>query len=309
MRAIRLITTAAWLTVIAPCINFADTIPTAAKPANFRELQDELVSRKADLDRFRSRGPFAAAMQPNRVLRVAESERFNADIFVAVGAGKAPLVIFVHGYGTSKEAHARQAMHVSSWGMHCLALEIPGNSGWTSKGRTLARIVDFVRQHPEAIDAPIETDKIILVGHSLGGSSVAVALAEGAQAAGAILLDPAGAGRDLARYLEQIRAPVMILGADEEVFSVVRRQEFYDLIPGTVSEVSVRNATHADAEFPSRSATHNFGVETNQDLQITFASALTAAAVSLAADLTFDYAWATFADNIRDGTLINPRRK
>jgi hypothetical protein len=113
----------------------------------------------------------------------------------------------------------------------------------------------------------------------------------------------------LAKYLEQIRAPVMILGADEEVYAVVRRQEFYDLIPAAVSEVSVKNATHADAEFPSRSATHNFGVETNEDHQVTFAAALTAAALSLATDRTFNYAWVIFDRDIRDGTLINPRKK
>ena len=309
MRPTLLLAAIAWLAVTTPCIAVADAIPAAPKPASSLQLRNYLVSHKADLEQFRSRGPFAAAMQPNRELSLSASERIAGDLFLSLGAGKAPLVIFIHGNGSSKEAHTRQAMHLASWGMHCLAVQMPGDGRWTSKGTTLARIVEFIHEHPQAIDAPIDVDKIVLVGHSYGASSVAVALAEGAQATGAILLDPAGTGRELPKYLRQIGVPVMILGADEEVFAAIRRDDFFHLIRAGVSEVSVRNATHADAQFPARAATHSFGIETNEDLQITFASALTAAALSLAADRTFDYAWASFAGNIRDGTLINPRRK
>jgi hypothetical protein len=44
-------------------------------------------------------------------------------------------------------------------------------------------------------------------------------------------------------------------------------------------------------------------------LQITFVSALTSAAFSLAATGKFDYAWASFGDAIKTGRIINPKKK
>jgi pimeloyl-ACP methyl ester carboxylesterase len=310
MRTAPLLKTLAWFALACMAgTNCAEGLPTSIKPATFGELQHYLVSHKADLAQFRSRGPFPAAMLPNRELQPSPGERILADFFLSVPGDKAPLVVFVHGLGTSKEAHARQAMHLASWGMHCLTLGIPGEGEWVNKGKMLARIVQFIAQHPEAVDARIDPRRIILVGHSFGASSVAVALAEGADAAGAILLDPAGRGRDLPGYIGKIRAPVMILGADEEVFSAIRRDDFYRLIPEGVGEVSIRNATHADAQYPSRTATHMFGVQTSEELQVTFVSALTAAAVALSAERRFDYAWSAFAEDIASGALINPRKK
>ena len=57
--------------------------------------------------------------------------------------------------------------------------------------------MDLIRRAPEIIDTRIDVNKIILVGHSFGASSVVIALAEGAPAAGGILLDPAVYGNDL----------------------------------------------------------------------------------------------------------------
>ena len=53
--------------------------------------------------------------------------------------------------------------------------------------RTLTRIVRFIQRSPAAIDPRVDPNRIILVGHSFGASAVAIALAEGAPAAGAIL--------------------------------------------------------------------------------------------------------------------------
>ena len=203
---------------------------------------------------------------------------------------KRPLVIFLHGYGNTKEAHTFQAMHLASWGMHSLAVQLPNTGPWIRNGRTLAKIVSFIYRWPEIIDSRIDVNKIILVGHSFGGAAVAVALADGAPAAGGILLDPAVVGSDFPKYLRQIDKPVMLLGADEFVSLTRNRDYFYRFIRSGFSEISIKDAAHEDAQYPA-----DVGLAT-EELQVTFVSALTAAALSLSANGNFDYAWTSFSD-------------
>jgi pimeloyl-ACP methyl ester carboxylesterase len=127
------------------------------------------------------------------------------------------LVIILHGFNSSKEDHTYQAMHLTSLGMHSLSLQLPNKGPWVSNGRTLVKIVQFIYRWPEIFDNHVAVSKIVLLGHSFGGAAVAVALAEGAPATGAILLDPAAISRELPAYLSRIKRPMLILGADEHV--------------------------------------------------------------------------------------------
>jgi pimeloyl-ACP methyl ester carboxylesterase len=272
------------------------------------ELRGYLLSHKADLDQFRLRGPFAVAVQKDYELRLSTTERINADLYLSAPVEKAPLVIFLHGYDSSKEDHAYQAMHVASWGMHSLALQVPNKGPWVGNGRTLARIINFIYRRPGIIDSRIDVNRIILVGHSFGGFSVAVALAEGAPAAGSILLDPAGVGTDLPKFLRQVKKPVMLLGADEQVSTARNRDYFYRYIRSGIAEVSIRDATHEDAQYPAELPLQLFE-STTEELQITFVSALTSAAFSLAYTGKFDYAWTSFSDAIENGKLVNAKKK
>ncbi len=301
----------AWLTLAGGCTRLPSTGVTSLKPGTLSELQDYLRNHEADLEQFRLRGPFAMAIEKDHEIRLSATERFKADLYLAAPAEKAPLVIFLHGHDSSKEAHAFQAMHVASWGMHSLALQLPNSGEWVSNGKTLARIVSFIYRSPETIDSRIDVKKIILVGHSFGASSVAIALAEGALAAGGILLDPAAVGRDLPGFLKKVGAPVMVLGADDQVSSARNRDYFYRFIRSGIAEVSIKNASHEDGQYPSEFALHNFGADPNttEEMQITFVSALTSAAFSLSATGTFDYAWTSFGDDLKHGKFFNAKKK
>lgn len=301
----------AWLTLVSGCVRLPVTEQTLLKPRTVAELQGYLLSQKADVDLFRLRGPFDVATHKNHELRLSASERISSDLFLSAPAEKAPLVIFLHGHDSSKEAHAYQAMHLASWGMHSLTLQLPNNGPWVGNGRTLGRIVGFVQRAPEVIDRRIDVNKIILVGHSFGGASVVVALGEGAAAAGGILLDPAAIGRDLPKFLQQINKPVMVLGADDEVAPTRNRDYFYRYIRSGIAEVSIRDAAHEDAQYPSEFSLQNFGIDpySTEALQVTFVSALTAAALSLSSTGTFDYAWASFGAVFNNGKFFNARKK
>ena len=311
MRRSSILFAIAWLTLAGGCTRLPDTRVTPLKSATVSELQGYLLTHKADLDQFRLRGPFTVALRKDHEIRLSTTERIQTDLFSSTLSEKAPLVIFLHGHDSSKEAHGYQAMHLASWGMHCLSLQLPNNGPWVGNGRILARIVNLIHRSPEIVDNRIDVNKIILVGHSFGGSAVAVALAEGAPAAGGILLDPAGVGKELPGFLQQINIPVMVLGADEHVSSTLNRGYFYRFIRSGIAEVSIKDAAHEDAQYPSERALQAFGIDpyTTEELQVTFVSALTAAAFSLSATGKFDYAWTSFGDAFANGKLFNAKKK
>jgi pimeloyl-ACP methyl ester carboxylesterase len=300
------------LALVSGCTRLPPTGITTLKPKTFAELKQYIVNqREPQVDLFREQGPFPVITQEDRELRLSATSRVDTDLYLAGHGDTAPLAIFLHGYGSSKRAHAYQAMHLASWGVHAMAVQLPKTGPWVGHGRTLARIVKAIQASPAAIDSRIDPAKIILVGHSFGGSSVSIALAEGAPAAGGILLDPAGVGRDLPRFLQRVNKPVMVLGADVEISSARNRSYFYDYIRNGVVEVSIREATHEDAQYPSQYALDNFGFDpdTKEESQIAFASALTSATLSLAATGSFDYAWASFAPVLKNGKFFNPKKK
>ncbi|MES2562462.1 MAG: alpha/beta fold hydrolase [Pseudomonadota bacterium] len=299
----------AWLVLISasPCLAAIDA---AINASTLSELQEHLLRRSPELDRFRSRGPFSVAMHADREVALSNTERIKADLYLSAPAQKAPLVIFVHGHDSSKEAHSRQAMHVASWGMHSLTVQLPNQGPWARNGKTLSRLVRFISRTPEAIDARIDSGKIVIVGHSFGGAAVAVALADGAPAAGGILLDPA-ADRGIPPLFKNIRKPVLVLGADDELATTLNRHLFYRSIRSRIAELSIRDAVHEDGQYPSDYALQNHGhdPDTTEALQITFVSAVTVAALSLAASGTFDNAWKSYGVMFQNGKFFNARRK
>jgi pimeloyl-ACP methyl ester carboxylesterase len=299
------------IALVAGCARSPGTGQTSLKPDTVAELRTYLLDHPADLELFRLRGPFAVAVHNDHELRLSPTERIDADLYLAAPAEKLPLVIFLHGYDSSKEAHAHQALHAASWGMHSLSVQLPNKGSWAANGRTLARIVAFIHRAPDVLGKRVDVDRIILVGHSFGGSAVAVALAEGARAAGGVLLDPAAVGRDLPKSLQKIDKPVMVLGADEDMSYARNRDFFYRFIRSSVAEVSIRGATHEDAQYPSEHALRNGGIDpgTTEESQITFVAALTAAAFGLSATGTFDSAWKSFGAVFDNGKFFNARKK
>jgi pimeloyl-ACP methyl ester carboxylesterase len=290
---------------------FPLTEVTPIKAASPDELQRYLLSQKPDVAQFRSRGPFNVVERKDVEIRAAADLTLIADVYVCGTARKAPLVFVLHGQDNSKEDHAFQAMHLASWGMHSVALNLPNRGPWIANGLTLAKLVDAVHRTPGLVDERIDPDKIVLAGHSFGATAVAAALGEGAHALGGVLLDPAAIGRQLPDLLKRIAVPVMIVGADENIRPTRNRGQFFRFIPARVGELSIRDTVHEDAQYPSHQTLRYFEdvPEDTEDAQISFVSALTASAFSIAATGSLDYAWNSFEDGFKKGMFFNPRRK
>jgi hypothetical protein len=115
----------------------------------------------------------------------------------------------------------------------------------------------------------------------------------------------------LPQLLKRITVPVMVIGADEDVWPTRNRGQFYRFIPGAVGEISIRDTVHEDAQYPNEHTRRAFEdkPDDTEEAQITFVSALTAAAFGLAATGSIDYAWNSFEKPLNNGTFFNPRRK
>jgi len=310
VRWVAIVLATAWLTLAGGCARPPATGVTSIKATSQGELRSYLLDHKADVDQFRLRGPFAVTPRENLEFKLATGEHVVADLYLAAPAEKAPLAVLVHGQDNSKESHAYQAQHLATWGMHALSVQLPNNGPWIRNGAILGKLVELVQRRPELLDRRIDVGRIVLVGHSFGGTAAAVALAEGAPAVGAVMLDPAGIGRDLPKYLDRVRVPVMVLGADEHVGATRNRGYFFRFIRGGVAELSIRDATHEDAEYPSEHGPQFLSTDAaSEESQITFVSALTAAALSLSFTGKLDYAWASYGDALADGRFFNPRKK
>ena len=238
--------------LLGGCAHGPSAPVTNIKASSFGDLQEQLQeSVKSDIDLFKSRGPFAVSAQQDRELRLSRTERIRMDVYASAPAEPAPLVVFLHGHDSSKRAHAHQAEHLASWGMHCVSIQLPSQGPWVRNGRTLTRIVRMIHRSPDLVGRGVNPGKIILVGHSFGASAVSIAVAEGAPVAGAILLDPAAVGRELPQFLRKVDKPLMVLGADDGLSYARNRDYFYDYVRGRIAEVSIKDATHEDAQYPS----------------------------------------------------------
>ncbi|WP_159455709.1 alpha/beta fold hydrolase [Pseudobacteriovorax antillogorgiicola] len=241
--------------------------------------------RPPTVDDFFNQGPVLFERDQNLEIQLTHQESILVDLFLPKQKKPSPLLVFQHGNHSSKNYHQYQALLAASWGFNAMTVEQPNKGQWLENGKRLKKLVDLLSTWPKFLDSRYNPDKIILVGHSFGGSAIAIAAGMGAPVDGLIFLDPALVHRSVIQSLKKINAPSILLGADEKVFRSRRRHQFYRHVKGPMLEVSIKNATHNDAQFPNMfSWKQAFGLAptTDEDRQKQFAAAIVAAAFSIA---------------------------
>jgi dienelactone hydrolase len=190
------------------------------------------------------------------------------------------LVFFSHGNKSTPKAHAKQAKALAEIGFTAITLELPNQKQWLTNGKRIAFLVTKLKK--KYSDAP--TTKVILVGHSFGGTAVSFAEGRKPQVDGLILLDPALFHKRVLSELVKIKKPVYLLGADRRRFLSKGRRYFRRVLGANLREISVIGATHNDAQYPSLDQLRKgrFQKKTKAIYQNMFLDMLKAAALDIA---------------------------
>jgi len=134
--------------------------------------------------------------------------KINGIALVAAGAGVHPTLVFLHGLpGNEKNIDLLQAARRAGWN----AVTINYRGSWGSPGdfrfdNTLAdatALLAFLRDTANARRLGVDTTRLVLAGHSMGGWVTALTAARDRALAGAILISPANMGAEGAVTREQ----------------------------------------------------------------------------------------------------------
>ena len=278
---------------------------------SFDSLKSGLLHNGPNLEAFMGAGPISYTVHENRLARWKDNSHLVYDNLIPRSASLTPVVILVHGNHSHKEAHRYQAERLASFGIHTIVLQVPNQGQWVLNGELIRKFVARVRRQPETFGGRIDKNNIILAGHSFGGSAVTIATGLGAKVRGVVLLDPAVVSESVLHYMKSVKHPTLLLAADEKIFRARRQAEFERNIGGDFISISIKGATHDDAQFPSMYSHAAFGYDpfTSLEKQQVFAAALTAGAFSLGATGRLHFAAEAMVPLVEEGELLYVKKR
>jgi dipeptidyl aminopeptidase/acylaminoacyl peptidase len=103
-----------------------------------------------------------------------EGTRLNGLIYLATGAGPHPTILFLHGY-PGNERNLDLAQIVRRAGYNAVYFNYRGSWGsggsfsWANSVDDTLQVIRFLRAPDTSARLRVQTDRIIMVGHSLGG--------------------------------------------------------------------------------------------------------------------------------------------
>ncbi len=287
------------------------TSRTSLNVETFDSLERRLKDSNIKLSFFQKFGPFQIKKTTNQNLQVTKNTLISYDMFAPQHKDKSPLIIISHGNKSLKEAHRFQAERLASWGFYVMTVQLPKVKDWIRNGKRLYLLTKYLHTWPDILAENFDHKKIILSGHSFGGSAISIAAGMGAPVLGLILLDPAIVSNYVIGKLKKIKSPAILLGADKKVFLSRRRKLFFEKVPKNIAEISIKGATHDDAQYPSMFSIYNFGMDpyTSKEKQEYFLSSILMTAFSYSMDKNLDFVWAGIQREVKRGKIIEARIK
>ncbi|WP_095012693.1 alpha/beta hydrolase family protein [Tsuneonella mangrovi] len=119
--------------------------------------------------------------------------------YLAVGAGTHPTVVLCHGWpGNEKNLDLAQAMRRDGWNVVTFNYRgswgSPGTFSFAQNPEDAKAVLAYLRDPENAAKLGIDTSKMVLMGHSMGGWVTAEVASEDTQLAGAVLISAANMG-------------------------------------------------------------------------------------------------------------------
>jgi pimeloyl-ACP methyl ester carboxylesterase len=191
----------------------------------------------------------------------------NGVAYLAAGAGRHPTLILAHGWpGNEKNLDLAQAVRRAGWN----AVTFNYRGSWGSPGgfrfaqnlEDAAAVLAFLRDTANARQLGIDTARMVLGGHSMGGWVTALTAARDHGLRGAILISAA----DMGRLGSLPRAEAVAVAADNyETLAETSAERMADELAAHAAEWSFARAAPGLARVPMLVLTSDDGLAPHAD--------------------------------------------
>jgi pimeloyl-ACP methyl ester carboxylesterase len=156
------------------------------------------------------------------VLVMSQGEGMNALFMLAAGAGPKPTMLLLHGLpGNEQNLDLAQAARRAGWNVLTMHYRgswgSPGRFSLAGAGADVDAAMAFLRQPENAREYGIDTRRIVIAGHSMGGFFAARYAARHEDVLGAVLIDPWNIGlwgKQLLGHPENRQDEIASMGED-----------------------------------------------------------------------------------------------
>lgn len=218
--------------------------------------------------------------------------KINGVAYLASGAGVHPTFVFFHGLpGNEKNLDLAQAVRRAGWN----AITVNYRGSWGSPGEfrfannleDADAVLAFVRDSANARSLGIDTSRLVIAGHSMGGWVVALTAAHDRGLLGAILISMADMSRDGSRA----RATVVREMADDmESLTGVTAESMADEIIANAAKWRTIDGVPGLARLPLLVITSDDGLAPGSDALVAAVRARGNASVTTVHHAT-DHSW------------------
>ena len=175
----------------------------------------------------------------------------NGVVYQASGAGLHPTIVICHGLpGNEKNLDLAQAARRAGWNAVTFNYRgswgSPGNFRFAQNPEDAAAVLEYLRAPSNAAALGIDTGRIVLAGHSMGGWVTALTASKDSALLGAILISAADMGRARGTR-EQL---VASMADNMESLAGVTAQSMADEVMANAKAFSLGNAAPGLAKLP-----------------------------------------------------------
>jgi len=241
-----------------------------------------------------------------RVLHIpSHGVLINGLVYTPSGAGPHPTLLICHGLpGNEKNLDLAQAVRRAGWN----AVTFNYRGSWGSPGVfRFAQNVDdaqavlaYLRDPKNAAELGVDTKRMAIVGHSMGGWVTAHTASRDHGLIGAIMISAGDIGREVERGHDQLLA---VMADNMESLAGVTPESMADEIHVHAQEFALKNAVNGLVGVPLLALTSDDGLANNTDALVAAIRAAGGKQVTTAHVAT-DHSWSDHRIALQ-GTIIN----